>query len=83
LSYQNLPAKFLFVKPERSEENPNPKRRELIENLDYYFEKGLMVLTEHFLLERGYCCGNGCRHCPYQIQDAKKKNNREISPNSR
>ncbi|UPK72906.1 DUF5522 domain-containing protein [Chitinophaga filiformis] len=24
-----------------------------------------MVLTEHFLLERGFCCGNGCKHCPY------------------
>lgn len=37
----------------------------LIEGLDYYFDDGLMVLTEHFLLKRGYCCGNRCRHCPY------------------
>ena len=37
----------------------------LEEGLDYYFENGLMVLTAHFLLNRGYCCGNGCRHCPY------------------
>jgi hypothetical protein len=26
----------------------------------------LMVLTEHFLRRRGYCCGNLCRHCPYE-----------------
>ncbi len=38
---------------------------ELLENVDYYFEDGLMVLTEHFLRSRGYCCSNGCRHCPY------------------
>jgi hypothetical protein len=33
--------------------------------VDFYFENGLMVLTETYLLRRGYCCGNGCRHCPY------------------
>lgn len=37
----------------------------LVEDVDYYFENGLMVLTARFLLKRGYCCGNGCRHCPY------------------
>jgi hypothetical protein len=26
---------------------------------------GLFVLTEAYLRERGTCCGNGCRHCPY------------------
>jgi hypothetical protein len=26
---------------------------------------GLFVLTADFLARRGYCCGNGCRHCPY------------------
>lgn len=38
----------------------------LIEGEDFYFnEKGLMVLTEKFHLERGHCCGNACIHCPY------------------
>jgi hypothetical protein len=32
----------------------------------YYDERGLMVLTEGYLLRRGYCCDNGCRHCPYK-----------------
>jgi 23S rRNA (cytidine1920-2'-O)/16S rRNA (cytidine1409-2'-O)-methyltransferase len=36
-----------------------------VEGRDYYFEDGLMVLTAEYLLDRGYCCGNGCRHCPY------------------
>ena len=26
---------------------------------------GLFVLTAAFLADRGTCCGNGCRHCPY------------------
>ncbi len=26
---------------------------------------GLFVMTEAYLADRGYCCGNGCRHCPY------------------
>ncbi len=32
---------------------------------DYYFENGLMVFTERYHLKRGWCCGNNCRHCPY------------------
>jgi hypothetical protein len=33
---------------------------------DYYFnEQGLLVFTASFLKKRGYCCGNGCLHCPY------------------
>ena len=39
--------------------------KEFVENVDYYFENGLMVLTAHFLKKRGYCCENNCRHCPY------------------
>lgn len=39
---------------------------ELIEGEDFYFDKtGLMVFTEKYHLQRGTCCGKGCRHCPY------------------
>ncbi len=38
---------------------------QLTEDIDYYFDNGLMVLSERFLTARGYCCNNGCRHCPY------------------
>ena len=27
---------------------------------------GLSVFTAAFLADRGYCCGSGCRHCPYE-----------------
>ncbi len=29
-------------------------------------ESGLFVMTAAYLAERGYCCDNGCRHCPYE-----------------
>ncbi|MBS1793497.1 MAG: hypothetical protein JSS81_06565 [Acidobacteria bacterium] len=49
------------------QEEKIPKRpSRLVEGVDFYYENGLMVLTAHFLRERGYCCENGCRHCPYR-----------------
>lgn len=40
------------------------------QNNDYYFnEQGLLVFTESYHLKRGYCCGNGCKHCPYEYQN--------------
>ena len=41
----------------------------LKEGVDYYFnENGLIVLTEKYHLDKGYCCGNGCKHCPYEYE---------------
>ena len=31
---------------------------------------GLFVLTAAYLADRGFCCGRGCRHCPY-VDDAE------------
>jgi hypothetical protein len=37
-----------------------------IEGIDYYLnEDGKFVLTAWYLLKRGSCCQNGCKHCPY------------------
>lgn len=47
-------------------EDEKRDKPEFIEDKDYYFENGLMVLTEYFLKKRGYCCNNNCRHCPYK-----------------
>ena len=44
----------------------------LVENQDYYLENGLMVLTAAYHLRRGYCCDQGCRHCPYAEASEKK-----------
>ena len=43
---------------------------QLVQGVDYYLnEDGLMVLTEIFHLKKGFCCGNGCRHCPYDFKN--------------
>ncbi|UXP34149.1 DUF5522 domain-containing protein [Reichenbachiella agarivorans] len=31
----------------------------------YFNEAGFMVFTETYHRKRGYCCKNGCKHCPY------------------
>ena len=50
----------------------------LLEGEDYYFnEDGYIVLTEKYHLDKGYCCGNGCKHCPYQydaVPEPKRSN---------
>jgi len=41
-------------------------RPEPVQAGDFYFDAaGLMVFTAEYHLRRGYCCGSGCRHCPY------------------
>lgn len=53
-------------------------KREWTEGEDYYVnENGLVVFTAKYLLERGYCCGNGCKHCPYNY-DAVPEPNRSV-----
>jgi hypothetical protein len=34
----------------------------------YYDDNGYMVFTETYHLKKGYCCGHGCRHCPYNYE---------------
>lgn len=40
---------------------------------DYYLENDRVIFTADFHLRRGSCCGNGCRHCPYEPKH--KRNN--------
>ncbi|MBK6546485.1 MAG: hypothetical protein IPO78_07545 [Saprospiraceae bacterium] len=40
---------------------------ELKAGIDYYIENGYFVFTADFLKRRGFCCGSGCRHCPYKL----------------
>jgi len=47
----------------------NPK---LEQNIHYYFNKdGYMVFTELYHQARGYCCKNGCKHCPFGFHTKK------------
>lgn len=48
--------------------NRRSQTSSLIEGRDYYMDKqGRLVMTARYLLDRGYCCENGCRHCPYDL----------------
>ena len=56
----------------------------LVEGEDYYYnEQGYIVLTEKYHLQRGNCCGNGCRHCPYNYENVAEPKRSELlaSPN--
>jgi hypothetical protein len=53
--------------------------KELTEGVDYYFtEDGLVVFTEKYHLEKGFCCGNGCRHCPYDYINVPEPKRSEL-----
>jgi hypothetical protein len=55
------------------------KADDFIEGIDFYFDgSGLMVFTEKYHLKRGYCCGNGCRHCPYNYENVTDIKKREL-----
>lgn len=40
--------------------------QEPVEGVDFYREGPYVVFTEAFHRRRGYCCGSGCRHCPWR-----------------
>jgi len=54
---------------------------DLVEGEDYYLENGNWVFTAKFLLNRGYCCRSGCRHCPYGF--VKGKDSPQIAADER
>ena len=45
----------------------------LEEGVHYSMENGLMVFSSEYHLARGTCCGNACRHCPYEHKNVRKK----------
>lgn len=50
-------------------------REQVQEGVDYYInDDGFLVFTEKYLLKRGVCCGNACKHCPYDHINVKKDN---------
>jgi len=50
---------------EDSAPNLAPKAPQGLAPEDYYFDGPFLVFTAAYHLKRGYCCGSGCRHCPY------------------
>jgi hypothetical protein len=50
----------------KKQENSKETSRNGLLAEDFYFDdKGFMVFTSTYHLKRGYCCKNGCKHCPY------------------
>ncbi len=51
----------------------------LTEGEDFYYnEQGYIVLTEKYHLQKGFCCGNGCRHCPYKYINVPEPKRSEL-----
>lgn len=51
----------------------------LIEGEDFYYDvDGYMVLTEKYHVEKGYCCGLGCTHCPYDYENVPEPKRSEL-----
>ena len=58
-------------------------KNKLTEGEDFYYDQdGLMVLTAKYHLERGNCCGNGCRHCPYDHVNVRATPNQQLLPHN-
>lgn len=53
--------------------------KELIEGEHYYLnQQGYIVFTEKYHLEKGFCCGMGCRHCPYEYENVPEPRRTEL-----
>ncbi len=51
----------------------------LIEGEDFYYNsEGFVVLTKKYHLQKGFCCGNGCKHCPYNYANVAPDKYKEI-----
>ncbi|HEX7583168.1 MAG TPA: DUF5522 domain-containing protein [Prolixibacteraceae bacterium] len=49
------------------------------EGVDYVMSpQGYRIMTEYYLVKRGYCCSNGCQNCPYTPKAIK--GNRNLRP---
>lgn len=51
------------------------KSSKFIEGIHYYMDGTRVVFTALSHIQRGQCCGNGCKHCPY---DPKHKKGRVV-----
>lgn len=51
----------------------------LIEGKHFYInDEGLLVFTKEYHLEKGFCCGNGCLHCPYEYVNVPEPRRSEL-----
>jgi len=54
-------------------------KQQLVEGEDFYYnEEGLFVMTEKYHRDKGFCCGNGCKHCPYEYENVPEPRRSEL-----
>jgi hypothetical protein len=47
----------------------------MIKEVDYYIDlEGMWVFTEAYHEARGYCCGQACKHCPFEYEAVPEPN---------
>lgn len=51
--------------------NNNEEGVQKTSSSDFYYENGYKVFTEEYHKKRGFCCGNGCRHCCFEPKYVK------------
>lgn len=44
---------------------------------------GYTVFTEEFHKKRGKCCGNGCRHCPFDYVNVPEERRASLKSNKK
>jgi hypothetical protein len=48
------------------------------QEMTYFNAEGNLVMTANYLLKRGYCCGNGCHHCPFDYKNVTDETRRQF-----
>ncbi|MFN9369797.1 MAG: DUF5522 domain-containing protein [Planctomycetia bacterium] len=56
--------------PNHVRDDTHPRQPASGRSPDAYLENGCLVFTAAYHLNRGSCCGSGCRHCPYEPRHA-------------
>lgn len=47
------------------------KQHDFIKDIHYYLDGDRVIFTEQYHIQRGECCGNRCRHCPFEPKYSK------------
>lgn len=64
--YSIISIRFKIFIYYMSEDMSGFSRKNKLDKDEYYLSsEGFLVFTEKYLLKRGFCCKNGCKHCPY------------------
>ena len=63
--------KQTYKTKQRVQEVPVKLPKKYVEGIHYYTEGERVIFTALFHIQRGQCCGNGCRHCPYDPKHSK------------